>query len=94
MTVSPFQHNGGITAIKSGEYEKVTRTTLNTITLWLLFSKKLLARFPDISGVEIEMLAKKAVNKMQSKLYKHVDECLEVLGRNKGLNSDIFKYEA
>ena len=54
----------------------------------------MLARFPDISGVEIEMLAKKAVNKMQSKLYKHVDECLEVLGRNKGLNSDIFKYEA
>ena len=64
MTVSLFQRNGSI----SGWHDKVTRKTLNTITLWLLFSKKLAARLPGVSGVEIEMLAKKAVNKIQSKL--------------------------
>ena len=56
--------------------------------------KKIAGKIPGYFWCEIEMLAKKAVNKMQSKLYKNVDECLEVLGRNKGLNSDIFKYEA
>ena len=68
MIVSLFQCNGGITANESGWHDKVTRTTLNIITLGLLFTKKLVARFPKISVVEIEMLAKKAVNKIQSKL--------------------------
>ena len=38
-------------------------TTLNTMKFLLFFSQKIAARFPEITGEEIQKRAEKAVNK-------------------------------
>ena len=45
-------------------------TTLNSIMLLLLFSKKMAASFSEISGEEIQKLEEKAVNKNTLKTTK------------------------
>ena len=78
---------------KNGWHNKVTRTTLNTITqICFFFFKKLALRSPDISGEEIQKLAEKAATKY-SQSYKHVHEYLEVVSRKQGPYDDIVIYE-
>ena len=74
MIGSPFPLGSGITAIynsKSGWHNKVTMTTLNTTSFLVLFSKKMAARFPEMSGgEETRKLSEKAVNKNTVKTTK------------------------
>ncbi|XP_068738982.1 uncharacterized protein KIAA1958-like [Montipora capricornis] len=52
------------------------------------------ARFPEISGEEIQQLAEKAVNKNTVKTTKTWMNVWKSWAESKGLNNDIFKYEA
>ncbi|XP_068691379.1 uncharacterized protein KIAA1958-like [Montipora foliosa] len=52
------------------------------------------ARFPEISGEEIQQLAEKAVNKNTVKTTKTWMNVRKSWAESKGLNNDIFKYEA
>ena len=60
----------------------------------LLFSKKMAARFLEISDVEIQKLAEKAVNKNKFKTSKMWMDVWKLWAENKSLNADIVKYEA
>ena len=51
-------------------------------------------RFPEISSVEIQKLAEKAVNKKSTKTSKTLMDFWKSWVENKGLNADIVKYEA
>ena len=52
------------------------------------------ARFPEISSVEIQKLAEKAVNKKSTKTSKTSMDVWKSWVENKGLNADIVKHEA
>ena len=52
------------------------------------------ARFPEISSVEIQKLAEKAINKKSTKTSKTLMDVWKSWVENKGLNADIVKYEA
>ena len=52
------------------------------------------ARFPEISGEEIQQLAEKAVSKNTVKTTKTWMNVRKSWAESKGLNNDIFKYEA
>ena len=52
------------------------------------------ARFPEISGEEIQQLAEKAVNKNTVKTTKKWMNVWKSLAESKGLDNDIVKYEA
>ena len=65
-----------------------------TIKFLLLFSKKRAARFPEISGEEIQKLAEKAVNKNTVKTTKTWMNVWKSWAESKGFNDDILKYEA
>ena len=52
------------------------------------------ARFPEISGEEIQKLAEKAVNKNTVKTTKTWMNVWKSWTESKGLNEDIVKYEA
>ena len=69
-------------------------TTLNTIMFWLLLPKRMAARFPQISGKEIQKLAEKAVNKNTVKTTKTWMNVWKSWAESKGLNDDIVEYEA
>ena len=52
------------------------------------------ARFPEISGHEIQQLAEKAVNKNTVKTTKTWINVWKMWAESKGLKDDIVKYEA
>ena len=52
------------------------------------------ARFQEISGVAIQKLAEKAVNKKSTKTSKTLMDVWKSWVENKGLDADIVKYEA
>ena len=68
-------------------------TTPSTITFCCVF-KKMTARFPEISGHEIQQLAEKAVNKNTVKTTKTWIKVWKMWAESKGLKDDIVKYEA
>ena len=59
LIVSVFSHDRGMTA-ENRWYIKGTKTALNTIMFFLLFKKKMVAKFPVISREEILNFVKKS----------------------------------